>query len=246
MSHDLGSSDTGAAWWDLSDNEPGYAGRERAESLRTQRRALPLFKRLTADREEERQWRAVADGKTQVARGFERLGLAWHSLHAIPGTEGGEIDHLLIGPAGVFTVNSSLHADSAVCLGADTMIVNGERVHHVQHSRLEAAHASRVLSEAVGFQVPVTGLVVIIGDNRFDVRQQPSDGLVHVSTPRAAVRWLRRLDREWTAYGVSRIYEFARRSSVWATPPAVAPEPVREEPLSHDDSDGDLEVRAAS
>ena len=27
------------------------------------------------------------------------------------------------------------------------------------------------------------------------------------------MRWLRRLDSEWTPYGVDRIYEFARRST---------------------------------
>lgn len=249
MSHTLGSSDAPAAalWHDLSLNQPGGSGRERAESLHADWRGLPLIKRLAANRDEERHWRAIADGKSMVARGFDRLGSSWHALHSLPGApDAGDIDHLLIGPGGVFAVNSSHHADQAVCLGAETMIVNGKRVHHVQHSRLEAARASQLLTEAVGFNVPVTGLVVIIGDNRFDVRHQPRDGVVHVTTPRSAVRWLRRLDHEWTPYGVDRIYEFARRSTTWIESAVAAPATPVEVPSSSDEPEGDLTIRAAS
>jgi hypothetical protein len=167
-------------------------------------------------------------------------------LHCVPG-DGTDIDHLLIGPGGVFTVNSSHRADQAVCLGADTMIVDGKRVHHVQHSRLEAARASRLLTEAVGFHVPVTGLVVIVGDNRFDVRHQPSDGSVHVTTPRAAVRWLRRLDTDWTPYGVERIHEFARRSTTWSERESVEAVTIDTAPAVETSTpDEDRGIRAAS
>lgn len=245
MAHDLGSPSPSHphAWLDLAVNQPGRAGRERAEELRARRRRLPLLKRLTADKEEERHWHAVADGKAAVARGFERLGASWHVLHSVPGApDEADIDHVLIGPGGVFVVNSSHRADQAVCLGADTMIVDGKRVHHIQQSRREAARASRALSAAVGFKVPVTGLVLIVGDNRFDVRHQPADGTVHVSTPRAAIRWLRRLDEEWTGYGVTRIFEFARRSDTWE----ASPEPADVESTEPDRPGPDLEVRAAS
>lgn len=248
MSHHLGSSRTPppAVWDDLSANQPGRAGRERAEALHAQWRALPLLKRIVASRDEERHWRGVADGKAMVAKGFDRLGSHWHALHCVPG-DGADIDHLLIGPGGVFTVNSSHRADQAVCLGADTMIVDGKRVHHIQHSRLEAARASRLLSEAVGFRVPVTGLVVIVGDKRFDVRHQPTDGSVHVTTPRAAVRWLRRLDTEWTPYGIERIHEFARRSTTWSDREPVESVAVETMPDSGAPTPGeDLGIRAAS
>ena len=252
MSHILGSSRAtdAAHWQDLAVNEPGRAGRERADALHAQWRSLSWFQRVRTNRDEERHWREVADGKAMVARGFERLGASWRVLHSVPGAaDTADIDHLLIGPGGVFAVNSSHRADQAVCLGADTMIVNGKRVHHVQHSRLEAARASELLTAAVGFNVPVTGLVVIVGDNRFDVRQQPSDGAVHVTTPRSALRWLRRLDTEWTPYGVERIYEFARRSTTWVGTELEAPvAAVEDTPASTDEgpADPDVAIRAAS
>ena len=103
---------------------------------------LPLLKRLTADRDEERHWRAVADGKAMVARRLRsaRVRVA-SSCTACRAPDDAEIDHLLIGPGGVFAVNSSLRADQAVCLGADTMIVDGKRVHHIQHEPAARPHA---------------------------------------------------------------------------------------------------------
>jgi hypothetical protein len=203
-------------WTDLAAHRPGRDSRLRADRLRRQWRSLGWLQRRRTSRAEERRWREAGDAKRQVARSFERLGPDWRVLHALPGGPDAEVlDHLLVGPGGVFAVNSSHHASRAVCLGGDTLIVDGKRVHHVAHSRRQAARASRLLSAAVGFPVPVTGLVVVVGDSRFDTRQPRDDGSVHVTTPRGAVRLLRRHATEWTPYGVERIYELARRSSTW-------------------------------
>lgn len=212
-------------WSDLAGHQPGRSSAMRADHLLREWRALGWLQRRRTSRGDERRFREIAGGKQHVARCFERLGPAWFTLHGVPGgTDSDDIDHLLIGPGGVFAVNSSHQASRAVCLGGDTLIVDGKRVHHVAHSRRESARASRLLSAAVGFQVPVTGLVVVVGDNRFDVRQQPEDGSVHVTTPRGAARWVRRNPTEWTSYGIERIYEFARRSTTWVDPvPGDAP-----------------------
>lgn len=175
----------------------------------------------TTPREQQRTWRRGAIGDARLAGCFEKLGPEWRMLHAIAvGNGGRDIDHLLIGPGGVYTINSQHHAAKTVCLGGDTLLVNGQRVHHVRASRDEAAAASRALTDAVGFDVPVMGVVVIRGDRRFDVRHQPSDPSVHVTTPRASVRWLKRREVQWTSWGIDRIYEVTQRSSTWVAVPA--------------------------
>jgi hypothetical protein len=142
-------------------------------------------------------------------------------LHGIPiGTTGQRIDHLVIGPGGVYTVNSHHDAQSTMWLGGGTLMVNGERVHHLRESQADADYASGVLSDAVGFEVPVRGLVVIVGDKRFDVRCQSEDTAVRVTTPKAGLRWLRQLSGEWTDYGIERIFNAARRSTSWNDEPA--------------------------
>ncbi len=52
----------------------------------------------------------------------------WRVLHAIPvGERGSDIDHLAIGPAGVFTINAKYHAGAKIWVGGDTFLCRCER-----------------------------------------------------------------------------------------------------------------------
>ncbi|MCE0446144.1 NERD domain-containing protein [Streptomyces tricolor] len=45
-----------------------------------------------------------------MGRELERLAsYGWHVLHGVPKSNGGDIDHLLIGPGGVFSLNTKTH-----------------------------------------------------------------------------------------------------------------------------------------
>jgi len=49
-------------------------------------------------------------GERRVAAHLARLGPEWCVLHSIPiGTKGKDIDHLVIGPPGVFAINTKDH-----------------------------------------------------------------------------------------------------------------------------------------
>lgn len=228
------------AWTDLADNQPGQLVRAHADALYADWRSRPLLRRLVTSRREELAVRRDADGQRQVARQFERLGSGWRVLHAVPAGGDGSIDHLLIGPGGVFIANARHHASKTVWLGGDTLMVDGRRVHHVRDSLHDAAEVSGLLSRAVGFDVPVTALVVIVGDKRFDVSHQSDECAVRVTTPWAAVRWLRRQGTEWTDYGADRIFEHARRSTTWE---GVA-EPSTTGVLSDDPAPADADEQA--
>jgi hypothetical protein len=44
-----------------------------------------------------------------------RLADQWRVRHAVPiGDKGSDIDHVVIGPGGVFTINAKHHPDSAI------------------------------------------------------------------------------------------------------------------------------------
>ncbi len=52
-------------------------------------------------------WFAGAVGEMQVGRILAKLGEEWTVLHAVPVGEGRtDIDHVVIGPAGLFTINN--------------------------------------------------------------------------------------------------------------------------------------------
>ena len=209
---------TGREWHDLADARAGAAARERAIAER-QAQGLwrHLFARMIDARTDERAWRIGADGEEAVAEKLDRLGPEWRVLHAVRvGTRGADIDHVVIGPGGVFTVNTKHHPKASVWVGGETFMVNGRRVPYVRNSRYEAKRASRKLADHVGFPVPVTGVVAVVGARRgFTVKSQPSDGAV-VVVPRLRIgRFFRSRPRRLGLREIDAIHEVARRSTTW-------------------------------
>jgi len=140
--------------------------------------------------------------------------------HAVPvGDRGSDIDHVVIGPAGVFTINAKHHPNASVWVGGNTFMVNGQRQPYIRNSRHEAARAGRLLTVACGFPVAVTGLIAVMGAHEgFTVKEQPPGGDVHVMTRREVDRWLRKRDAGVLSPGqVEAVHTTARRSTVWAT-----------------------------
>ena len=94
-------------------------------------------------------------GEEAVAARLARLPSEWRVLHAIEvGASGSDIDHLVIGPGGVYTVNSKHHPDAAVWVGGDCFMVDGHRQPYIRTAVHEAARAARILSKHAGFQFP--------------------------------------------------------------------------------------------
>ena len=88
----------------------------------------------------------------------------WRYLQAIPvGVNGSDIDHLAIGPGGVFGLNAKHHPGSNVWVGGNTLMINGQRQPYIRNSRHEAQRAGKLLTAACGFHVPVIGMVVPVG-----------------------------------------------------------------------------------
>jgi hypothetical protein len=161
-------------------------------------------------------------------RELARLGRGWRVLDDVAAGRRGRLDHLIIGPGGVFAVTGRHEARNTICLGGDSLLVDGNRIHHGRLGREAAAEVSGRLSDAVGFTVPVTPLVLIVGDRRFVVPHQPDDAVVRVTTPAAGVRWMRRRSIEWAADDLERIYAGACEPQTWGprrTEPGLEPMP---------------------
>lgn len=206
------------AWTDLSGVRAGAAAREQAIAEReAQGRVRHVLARLLGVKTDERAWRIGADAEEAVAEQLARLGPDWRSLHAVRvGDRGSDIDHVVIGPGGVFTVNAKHHPQASVWVGGDTFLVNGARVPYVRNSRHEARRAARLLTEHVGFPVQVVGIVAVMGAHRgFTVKKQPEDGAVVVVQRKRISQLLREQPLRLNAREISSIHEVARRSSTW-------------------------------
>jgi hypothetical protein len=137
----------------------------------------------------------------------------WHALHSVPvGIGESDIDHVLIGPGGVFTVNTKNHLGQRVSATSRGIWVGGYRQEYVRNSIHEAKRATRLLSYACDFPVFARGLIVVIAD-RFSVREQPDEVVVLRSGD--LVKWLKKRPTVLDAPTVDTIFEAARREDVW-------------------------------
>lgn len=206
------------AWEDLSATPAGAAARARAEAEReTQGWLRHGLARVVGARTDERAWRIGADGEQAVAAQLAKLGPGWRVIHAVPvGERGSDIDHVVIGPAGVFTVNAKHLPDASVWVGGDAFLVNGRRVPYVRNSRHEAHRAAKLLTQYTGFPVDVVGVLAVMGARKgFMVKQQPEDGRVVVVKRRRISQELRARPARLSLREVDAIFEVAKRSTTW-------------------------------
>ncbi|MGV8883981.1 MAG: nuclease-related domain-containing protein [Microbacteriaceae bacterium] len=153
-------------------------------------------------------------GEIRVGRVLAKLGPEWTVVHSVPiGTRGSDIDHILVGPAGVFTINTKRHRGKKVWVGDRRILVAGQKTDHLRNARYEAERAAGIISRSLGDVVPVTALLVIVDSAGITVKSRP-DG-VSVLTDGELLRWLTRrkitLDRDATA----RLSRIATDSRTW-------------------------------
>ncbi|GHE76894.1 hypothetical protein GCM10017778_73290 [Streptomyces vinaceus] len=199
---------------DLAKNRPGEELRQRlAES------GPGLWYRFVAwllrRRTDEDSWRTGLAGERRVGQELERLERqGWRVLHSIPLPRQVDIDHLLIGPGGVFAINTKHHPQKRVWVGDDMVKVNGGKAQpYVIKSRAEAERARKVLTTHCDFDVPVRAVLVFVGALKIDV--VPTQLGVRVLQERA-VSSLGPLSGELTPPQIERVYSVARDRRVWA------------------------------
>ncbi|MBL7487509.1 NERD domain-containing protein [Frankia sp. AgB1.9] len=204
---------------DLARNPPGAALRTKIEeltpgfwqSLRNWLRGRPA--------EDLESWRKGLAGEETAANELERLSSrGWRVLHSIPRAEEVDIDHLLIGPGGVFTVNTKYHPGANIWVGDRVVKVRGQSTEYVPRAWGEARTVSTILSQACGFTVraePVLAFVAV----RSLVVAPPRDNV-----PSRRVRAIRSaefitftgLPEVWSPTHVERIYTAARDRRNWS------------------------------
>jgi hypothetical protein len=166
---------------------------------------------------DERAWRIGADGEELVGR--ELFATAqrdprWRFLHSVPiGSRGSDIDHVAIGPGGVFTINTKHHPGARLWVGAGTFLVNGQRQRYVRNARYEAQRVSRMLGAALKAPLPVAGMIVPVRCRSLVVRTPPLGVLV--ISHAVLRRWLGDLPTVLSQPQVQAIFEVTRNPRTW-------------------------------
>jgi hypothetical protein len=199
---------------DLAVRRPGQGVSEKAEELRQAEPFRSAVRRVLGVTAGDGTYRKGGKGEMLVAKRLAKLGAEWRVLHSIPvGDKGTDIDHVAIGPGGVFSLNTKNHSGQRVWVHTHAFKVNGSPHNdYLRASRAEASKASRLLSAASGSPVEVTGVIVVIAD-RLDVRGMPLD--TPIVGRKTIVGWLRSQPVRLSRLQIESIYAVARQRGTW-------------------------------
>jgi hypothetical protein len=107
----------------------------------------------------------------------------WFVFHDVPvGHRGANIDHVVIGPAGVFTVNTR-YLFGEIVVYQRSITHEGVKTDYLSKATAEAGRAARLLTTAIGRTVQVRGILAILADE-WTIVEEPPD--VIVRGPRGA------------------------------------------------------------
>ncbi len=166
-------------------------------------------------------WYQGALGELEVGRELKRLGPEWTVLHAVPvGAGTSDIDHVVIGPAGVFTINTKRHKGKKVWVGGSRLLVSGQKTDHLRNSRHEAKRAAKLLTTATGQPIQASALLVIVAAQGITFKERPAD--VTVLTLGQLVRWLNRRQPVLSEPELAEILRVAEDPSTWHRAPDVS------------------------
>ncbi|WP_201774136.1 nuclease-related domain-containing protein [Demequina globuliformis] len=210
-------------WTDLSTNVPGQGVRLEAaaewETAKGRSKIAAYANRYVFNNHtQERAWRVGAEGEEYIGARLNKLrDRGWHVLHSVPvGERGSDIDHVVIGPGGVFTVNSKKHPGKKIWVAQYQMRVGGQPVPYLRNSRHEAARAKRLLEAQLDFEVPMMGCVVVLTGTlvpEVTYKQQPDD--VRVLDKWDVPRWFRKRPEVLGPARVQAVFDVARKSTTW-------------------------------
>lgn len=202
---------------DLLQTPPGANLYQQVAAARAAGERPTFLRKLFYGKNAYSSWERGLIGEQLVEAELRKLVLTdwrWGYLNSIPvGEHGADIDHLIAGPAGVFTINAKYHRGAHIWVAGNTLMVNGTRYPYIRNARYEAKRASRMLTKACGTPVGVTGLVVPVDARDFTVREQPQD--VHVVNRARLMSLLRSLPEILTSDQVYSALSVARLSTTW-------------------------------
>jgi hypothetical protein len=184
----------------------GTSASQKAAELRAEDPLRTRLARVLRVHTGERAWRIGGKGEAIVGEQLAKLASPpWYVFHDIPiGSRGANVDHLVIGPGGVFSINTK-NLTGKVWVSQRTFLHNGYRTNYLPKAHKEGKRVSAILG------VAARPVIAVICDE-FTVKAQPSD--VDVVPRRKLRRWL---EQRPAALSPSDAFAIARRADDPAT-----------------------------
>lgn len=166
--------------------------------------------------EADARWYWAAIGQLDVKSRLEQLGPEWTVVHGVPGP-GAIIDHLVIGPGGVYTVSTHDHAKQRIWVGGRAFVVDGHRLPYLRRAEEAIGYVERTIEAEAGVHIRASTVIAVMDPGSLQVRDLPRD--VFVITAESLTRWLKARDAVLGAETAAHLAAVARTEAIWTTEP---------------------------
>jgi hypothetical protein len=138
---------------------------------------------------ESQPWYRGALGEIAVGRILATLPPEWTVFHALPvGKKGADIDHLVIGPGGIFTINTKNHSGKKVWVAGQTLMVSGQKQKHIPNADFEATRVTKILRERMPSLPAAQPVLAVLDPTSLSVKAKPDH--TTVLTAARLRRWM--------------------------------------------------------
>lgn len=122
-------------------------------------------------------WYRGAQGEIEVGKILSRLPSEWRVFHALPiGKAGADIDHLVVGPGGIFTINTKHHRGKKIWIAERSFLVNGQKQPYLRNSKFEATRVTKMLQDRMPQLPPAQAVIALVSPGQITVKKKP-DGV---------------------------------------------------------------------
>jgi hypothetical protein len=162
-------------------------------------------------------WYRGALGEIAVGRILATLPAGWTVFHALPiGKKGADIDHVVIGPGGIFTINTKNHSGKSVWVADRILMVSGQKQPHIRNADFEATRVTTLLRERMPALPPVQPVVAVLEPKSLSIKVKPEH--VTVLTAAGLRRWLLKRPVVLTAEQLAELAAIIDDRATWPAP----------------------------
>ncbi|TFD46671.1 NERD domain-containing protein [Cryobacterium sp. TMT1-2-1] len=163
-----------------------------------------------------------AKGERIVGSILDSLPPEWTVLHALPiGARSSAIDHLVVGPGGVFTISTKHFGSKVIGVGKHGMTVAGRPVPSIRAAEFEAARVTTLVRERMPLVAPVQPVIAVVEPKQLIIHDRPEQvKVVHAGDLR---RWLMQLQPVLTEPELMELDAIVDGPGTWRSRPDFAP-----------------------
>jgi hypothetical protein len=142
-----------------------------------------------------RPWYVGASAEIKVGRLLGTLPARWTTFHSMPvGSRGSDIDHLVVGAAGVFVINTKSTRQHRVRVYANSVWINGHKKPFIRNSHYEASRVTKLLAPLQIERLTVHPILAFVGASSLTIATTP-DLVVALDSRRLVSHLLRQPTR---------------------------------------------------